>query len=97
MGNNYLPRRCMHCITITRRVGGGDDGDRDGVCGVWAYTSEAKTEIMRLPTKDEGKVPFNVTATGQVYKQADEPVYLGGEISADRDLSVKGTRRIQRT
>ena len=39
--------------------------------------SEAKTEIMCLETKDEGKVSFTINAAGQVYKQTIEFVYLG--------------------
>ena len=37
-----------------------------------------------------------ITAAGQVYKQTIEFVYLGGAISADRDLSIEITRRLQR-
>ena len=39
-------------------------------CVAFSLTvSEAKTEIMCLPTKDGGNVPFTGTAAGQVYKQ----------------------------
>ena len=39
-------------------------------CAAFGLTvSEAKTEIMRLQTKGGGRVPFTVTAAGQVYKQ----------------------------
>ena len=51
--------------------------------------SEAKTEIVCLPTKDGGEVLFTVTAAGQVYKQTDEFGYLGEAISANRNLSVE--------
>ena len=58
--------------------------------------SEAKTEIMCLPTKGGGKVSFAINAAGQVYKQTIEFVYLGGAISANKDLSIEITRRLQR-
>ena len=58
--------------------------------------SEAKTGIMRLQTKGGGKVSFTINAAGQVYKQTIEFVYLGGAITADRDLSIEITRRLQR-
>ena len=46
---------------------------------------------------DYSYVSVTVTATGQVYKQTVEFVYLGGVISADWDLrSIEVTRRIQR-
>ena len=51
-------------------------------CAVFGLTvSEAKTEIMCLQTNGGGHVPFTVTASGQVYKQTVEFVYLGGAIS----------------
>ena len=56
--------------------------------------SEAKTEIMCLQTKGGGKVSFTINAAGQVYKQTIELVYLGGAITADRDLSIEITRRL---
>ena len=58
--------------------------------------SEAKTDIMCLETKGEGNVSFTINAAGQVYKQTIEFVYLGGAITADRDLSIEITRRLQR-
>ena len=58
--------------------------------------SEAKTGIMRLQTKGGGKVSFTINAAGQVYKQTIEFVYLGGSITADRELSIEITRRLQR-
>ena len=51
---------------------------------------------MCLQTKGGGHVPFTVTAAGQAYKQTVEFVHLGGAISADWDLSVEVTRRVQR-
>ena len=51
---------------------------------------------MCLQTKDGGKVSFTINAAGQVYKQAIEFVHLGGAITADRDLSIEITRRLQR-
>ena len=66
-------------------------------CSSFGLTvSEAKTEIMCLETKGGGKVSFTINAAGQVYKQAIEFVYLGGAITADRDLSIEITRRLQR-
>ena len=58
--------------------------------------SEAKTEIMCLQTKGGGKVLFTINAAGQVYKPSIEFVYLSGAITADRDLSIEITRRLQR-
>ena len=58
--------------------------------------SEAKTKIMRLQNKDGGKVSFAIIEAGQVYKQTIEFVYLGGAITADRDLSIEIKRRLQR-
>ena len=52
---------------------------------------------MCLQTKGGGRVPFTVTAAGQVYKQTVEFGYLGGVISADWELkSVEVTGLIQR-
>ena len=47
-------------------------------------------------TKGGGKVSFAINAAGQVYKQTIEFVYLGGAITADRDLSIEITQRLQR-
>ena len=58
--------------------------------------SEAKTEIMCLQTKGGGNVSFTINAAGQVYKQTIEFVHLGGAITADRDLNIEITRRLQR-
>ena len=66
-------------------------------CSAFELTvSEAKTEIMCLQANDGGKVVFTINAAGQVYKQTIEFVYLGGAITADRDLSIETTRRLQR-
>ena len=66
-------------------------------CSSFGLTvSEAKTEMMCLQNKGEGKVSFTVNAAGQLYKQTPEFVYLGGAITADRDLSIEITRRLQR-
>eukprot|EP00904_Undaria_pinnatifida_P013113 jgi/Undpi1/8932/HiC_scaffold_26.g11393.m1 len=66
-------------------------------CSSFGLTvSEAKTEKMCLETKSGGKVSFTINAAGQVYKQTIDFVYLGGAITADRDLSIEITRRLQR-
>ena len=58
--------------------------------------SEAKTETMCLKTKGRRKVSFTINAAGQVYQQTIEFVYLGGAITAYRDLSIEIRRRLQR-
>ena len=66
-------------------------------CSSFGLTvSEAKTEMMGLETNGGRKVSFTINAAGQVYKQTIEFVYLGGAITADRDLSIETTRRLQR-
>ena len=66
-------------------------------CSAFGLTvSEANTEIMCLETKGGGKVSLTINAAGQVYKQTIEFVYLGGAITADRDLSIEIPRRVQR-
>ena len=66
-------------------------------CSTFGLTvSEAKPESMCLQTKGGGKVSFTINAAGQVYKQTIEFAYLGGAITADRDLSIEITRRLQR-
>ena len=57
--------------------------------------SDAKIKIMSLQTKGGGKVSSTINAAGQVYKQT-KFVYLGGAITADRDLSIEITLRLQR-
>ena len=65
-------------------------------CSFGLTVSEAKTEIMCLETKSGGKVSFKINVAGQVYKQTIQFVYLGGAFTADRDLSIEITRRLQR-
>ena len=66
-------------------------------CSSFGLTvSEAKTEKMCLEAKGGGKVSFTINAASQVYNQTIECVYLGGAITADRDLSIDITRRLQR-
>ena len=66
-------------------------------CSAFGLTaSEAKIEIKCLQTKGGGKASFTISAAGQVYKQTIEFVYLVGAITADRDLSIEITRRLQR-
>ena len=43
-----------------------------------------------------GEVSFTINAAGQVYQQTIEFVYLGGAMSADRELSIEMIRRLQR-
>ena len=58
-------------------------------CSSFGLTvSEAKTEIMCMQTKGGWQVSFTINAAGQVYKQTIGFVYLGGAITADRDLSI---------
>ena len=38
---------------------------------------------------------FSVEAAGQVYKQTDEFVYLGGNVNHHADLSIEVDRRIR--
>ena len=67
-------------------------------CSSFGLTgSEARTEIVCLETKGGGKVSLTFNEAGQVYKHTIEFVYLGGAITADRDLSIEITRRLQRT
>ena len=68
------------------------------VCEAFSLTvSEAKTEIMCLRTRGIPDVAttFSVGAAGQVYKQAHDFVYLGGNINHDADLSIEVDRRIR--
>ena len=66
-------------------------------CSSFGLTvSQAKTEIICREIKGGGRVPFTINAAGQVHKQTIEFVYLGGAITADKDLSIKITRRLQR-
>ena len=58
--------------------------------------SEAKTEIMCLRPKGmpESTATFSVETTGQVYNQANEFVYLGGNVNHNADVSIEVNRRI---
>ena len=58
--------------------------------------SKMKTEMMCLQTKCGGKVSLTINAAGQVCKQTIVFVYLGGAITADRDLSIEIQRGFQR-
>ena len=51
---------------------------------------------MCLEIKGGGKMSFTINAAGQVYKQTIEFVYMAGAITADRDLSIEITRRLQK-
>ena len=64
-------------------------------CGL--TVSEAKTEIMCLRAKrmPESTATFSVEAAGQVYNQANEFVYLGGNVNHNADLSIEVDRRIR--
>ena len=62
-------------------------------CSSFGLTvSEAKTEIMCLETKCGRKVSFTINSAGQVYKQKIEFVYLGGAITAERNVRTETTR-----
>ena len=65
------------CVTITRRVGGDGDGDRDRVCGVRVYGLGGQDGDHVPANEIWGEVPFTVTAADQVYKQMVELAYLG--------------------
>ena len=68
------------------------------VCMAFGLTvSEAKTEIMWLPTRGMpgATVIFSVEAAGLVYKQTHEFLYLGGNVNHHPDLSIEVDRRIR--
>ena len=68
------------------------------VCAAFGLiVSEAKTEIMCLRAKGmpESNATFSVEAAGQVYNQANEFVYLGGNVNHNADLSIEVYRRIR--
>ena len=81
--------RCGHRIAITRRAGEDDDGDCDCVLVVRAYGIRGKNRDNVPGNQYGGTVSFTINAAGQVYKQTIEFVYLGGAITADRDLALK--------
>ena len=62
------------------------------VCVAFGFTvSEAKTDIsMCLHTKrmSESTAIFCVEATGQMYNQTSEFVYLGGNVNRSADMSI---------
>ena len=88
-------RRCGQRIAIIRRAGEDDDGDCDCVLVVRTYG---------LRGKNRNYVPGNQRrGEGVLHNQCSRPgiqtiefVYLGGTITADRDLSIEITRRLQR-
>ena len=66
------------------------------VCAAFGLTvSEAKTEIMRLPSKGMSKstATFSLEAAGQVYNQTSELVYLGENVNHNANLSIEVNRR----
>ena len=68
------------------------------LCAAFELTvSEAKTEITCLRAKGmlEPTAIFSVEATGQVYSQTNEFVYLGGNVNHNADLSIEADRRIR--
>ena len=68
------------------------------VCAAFGLTvSEAKTEIMCLRSQGmpESTAIFSVEATGPVYSQMNEFVYLGGNVNHNADLSIEVARRIR--
>ena len=68
------------------------------VCAAFGLTvPEAKTEIMCLRAKrrSESTAIFSVEAAGQVYNQADEFVYLGGNVNQSADLSIEVDWRVR--
>ena len=78
------PRKIMKVIVV--------------VCVVFGLTvSEAKTEITCLRAKGmpESTATYGVEAAGQVYKQTNEFVYLGGNVNHDADLSIEVDRRVR--
>ena len=68
------------------------------VCSAFGLTvSEAKTEVMCLRAKGvpESTATFSVEASGQVYNQTNELVYLGGKVNHNTGLSIEVNRRIR--
>ena len=61
------------------------------VCAAFGLTvSEAKTEIMCLRTRrmSDAAVTFSVKASGQVYKQTHDFVYLERNVNHHADPSI---------
>lgn len=62
------------------------------VCEAFSLTvSVAQTEIMRLNTRGipDGTTTFAVEAAGQVYKKAQDFLYLGGNVNHDAHLFIE--------
>ena len=92
----------VHVPGMVSRSPGGSEGMMAVIATVlvalWLTVSEAKTEMMCLETKDGEEVPFTLTAAGQVYKQADGFVYVGGAITENWDLKCRGNAsNVERT
>ena len=64
--------RCEHRIRITRRAGEDDDGDRDCVLGVRAFSLRRQNGQKVSADKRCAKAPFTIKAAGHVYKQTIE-------------------------
>ena len=68
------------------------------VCAAFGLiVSEAKTEIVCLRAKGmpESTAIFSVEVAGQVYKQTNEFVYIGGNVNHNVNLSIEVDRRIR--
>ena len=87
--------RCGHRIAIIRRAGEDDDGDRDCVLGVRAYGPRGENRYYVPANQRRGKgVVHNQCSRPDI--QTIEVVYFGGAITADKDLRIEITRRVQR-
>ena len=86
--------RCGHRIAIIRKAGEDDDGDRDYLLIVRAcgLRGENRDHVLANQRRMEGVV-HQCSRPGI---QTIEFVYLGGAITADRDLSIELTRHLQR-
>ena len=63
------------------------------VCQVFALTvSEKKTETMCMPPPRIPRTMVRIEAAGQIYKQVQYFVYLGGSVTEPPDMSVQITR-----
>ena len=80
---------------MIRRAGEDDDGDRDCVLVVWGYSIRGKNRENMHGNQSGGKVSFTINAAVQVYKQTIQFVYLGGAVTADRDLSIEITQSLR--
>ena len=93
----YVVRgRCGRRVAIFRRAGKDDDGDRDCVLVVRAYglQGENKDYVSANQRRGEGVLDNQCSRPGIQTKI--EFVYLSGAITADRDLGIEVTRRLQR-